>query len=75
MLNSTERKYGAAKAETLAAVRFVEKLFSNLEGQEFVLRVDNMALKWLKTYSMTSDIVARWITILCLNRRCNSEQR
>ena len=59
MLNSTERKYGAAKAEMLAAVRFVGKFRSNLEAQEFVLRVDNMALKWLKTYSMTSDIVAR----------------
>ncbi len=64
MLSATERKYGAAKAEMLAAVRFVEKLRSHLEGREFVLRVDNMALKWLKTYSMSSDIVARWISIL-----------
>ncbi len=64
MLNSTERRYGAAKAEMLAAVRFVEKYRSHLEGREFVLRVDNIALKWLKTYSMSSDIVARWISIL-----------
>ena len=48
MLSSTERKYGAPKAEMLAAVKFVEKLRSHLEGQQLVLRVDNMALKWLK---------------------------
>ncbi len=64
MLSSTDKKYGAARAEMLAAVKFAEKFRSHLEGQEFVLRVDNMALKWLKTYSLTSDIVARWITVL-----------
>ena len=64
MLSSTERKYGAAEAEVLAAVKFVEKFRSHLEGHEFVSRVDIMAIKWLKTYSMTSDIVATWITIL-----------
>ncbi len=64
MLSVTERKFGAAKAEMLAAVRFIEKFRSHLEGREFILRVDNLALKWLKTYSMTSDIVARWICIL-----------
>ena len=64
MLNATERRYGAAKAEMLAAVKFVEKFRSHLEGREFILRVDNIALKWLKTYSMSSDIVVRWNTIL-----------
>ncbi len=64
MLSSTERRYGAAKAEMLAAVKFVDKYRTHSEGREFVLRVDNTALKWLKTYSMSSDIVARWITIL-----------
>ncbi len=29
-----------------------------------MLRVDNQALKWLKTYFLSSDIVVRWITIL-----------
>ncbi len=58
MLNSTERRYGAAKAEMVAAVKFVDKYRSHLEGREFVLRVDNMALKWLiKTYSMSSVLV------------------
>ncbi len=64
MLSATERIYGAVKAEMLAAVRLTEKFRSHLEGREFILRVDNRALKWLKTYSMTSDIVARGITIL-----------
>ena len=64
MLSATERKYRAAKAEMLAAVQSIEKFRSHLEGREFILRVDNTALKWLKTYSMTSDFVARWITAL-----------
>ena len=64
MLNSTERKYGSGEAEMLAAIEFIEKYRSHLEGREFVLRVDNIALKRFKTYSMTSDTVARWITIL-----------
>ncbi len=64
MLSATERKYRAAKAEMLAAVKFIEKFTSHLEGREFALRVDNQALKWLKTYSMSSDIVTRWIPIL-----------
>ncbi len=64
MLKSTERRYGAAKAEMLAAVRFVGKYRSHLEGREIILRVDNIALKWLRTYSMSSDIVGRWISIL-----------
>ncbi len=48
----------------LAAVKFVEQFRSHLEGREFVLRVDKIALKWLNTYSMSSDIMARRITIL-----------
>ncbi len=64
MLKAAERKYGAAKAEMLAAVKFIEKFRSHLEGREFVLRVHNQALKWLKTYSMSSEILARWITLL-----------
>ena len=62
MLSATERKYGAAKAEMLP--RYIKKFRSHLEGREFVLRVVNQVLRWLKTYSMSSDIVARWITIL-----------
>ena len=59
MLNPTERRYGAAKAETLAAVKFIEKFRSHLERQEFVLRVDDQAVRWLKSYSMSSGLVAR----------------
>ncbi len=64
MLNLTERRYGAAKAEMLAAVKLIEKFRSHLVGQEFALRVDNQSLKKLKTYSMSSEVVARWIRIL-----------
>ena len=59
MLNATERRFGAAKAEMLAAVQFIEKFRSHWEGREFVLRVDNQDIKRLMTYSMSSDIDAR----------------
>ena len=59
MLSATEWKYAAAKVEMLVAVEFIEKFTSHLEGRKFVLRVDNQALKWLKTKSVSSDIVAR----------------
>ena len=64
MVNSTERKYGAPKAELLTAVGFIEKFRSHIDCREVVLRVDKIEEKWLKNYSMTSDIVSRWITIL-----------
>ena len=53
MLTGTVRKYEAAKTEMLVAVRFTENFWSHLEGRELILRVYNIALKWLKTYSMS----------------------
>ena len=62
VLNTAEQKYGAPKAEMLAVVYFVEKYRSFLAGRKFVLRVDNQALSWLKTYSMDMGVIGRWIT-------------
>ena len=64
VLNEAEQRYGAPKAEMLAVVYFVEKYRSFLAGRKFILRVDNQALSWLKTYSMDTGIVGRWITRL-----------
>ena len=64
VLNTAEQKYGAPKAEMLAVVYFVEKYRSFLAGRKFVLRVDNQALSWLKTYSMDMGVIGRWITRL-----------
>ena len=64
VLNEAEQRYGAPKAEMLAVVFFVEKFRCFLAGRKFVLRVDNQALSWLKTYSMDLRMIGRWITRL-----------
>ena len=53
VLSDTEMKYGAPKAEMFAVVTFVEKSRTYLGSEPLKLRVDNRALSWLKTYSMT----------------------
>ena len=60
-LNPTQMKYGAPKLEMLAVVTCVKKFHSYLAPRRFVLRVDNQALSWLKTYSMDLGMVGRWI--------------
>ena len=47
-----------------AVVTFVEKYRSYLGGEPFKLRVDNRALRWLKTYSMDQSYIGRWIVRL-----------
>ena len=48
----------------LAVVTYVKKIHSYLAPRRFVLRVDNQALSWLKTYSMDLGMVGRWIMYL-----------
>ena len=57
-------KYGAPKAELLAVITFVEKYRAYLGSALFKLRVDNIALSWLKTYSMDQSYIGRWIVRL-----------
>ena len=64
LLSDTEMKYGAPKAEMFAVVTFVEKYRAYLCSEPFKLRVDNMALSWLKTYSMDQSYIGRWIVRL-----------
>ena len=45
-------------------VTFLEKWYAYLADKEFTLRVDNIALRWLKTYSMDEGMIGRWITAL-----------
>ena len=65
-LNPTQMKYGAPKLEMLAVVTYVKKFHSYLAPRRFVLRVDNQALSWLKTYSMDLGMVGRWL--MCLDQ-------
>ena len=64
VLSDTEMKYGAPKAEMFAVVTFVEKYRAYLGSEPFKLRVDNRALRWLKTYSMDQSYIGRWIVCL-----------
>ena len=57
-------KYGAPKAEIFAVITIVEKYRDYLQSAPFMLRVDNRALAWLKTYSMDQSYIGRWIVRL-----------
>ncbi len=63
-LRAAERNYGPPKQEMLAALTFLEQFRPFLSAKRFTLRCDNQALSWLKTYSTSSCMVARWITRL-----------
>ena len=69
VLNDTELKYGTHKAEMFAVVTFVEKYRAYLGSEPLKIRVDNRAPSWwLKTYSMDSSYIGRWIFRLdCYN--------
>jgi len=60
-LHGSERSYGAPKAEMLAVVTFIDRFRSIPGGKEFLLRTDCQALRWLKTWSTSEGMVARWI--------------
>ena len=59
-------KYGGPKLERLAVVTYVKKFHSYLAPRRFVLRVDNQALSWLKTYSMDLGMFGLWL--MCLDQ-------
>ena len=63
-LNATQAKYGAPKLETYAAYYFILKNHSYLCSRKIILRVDNQALSWLKTYSTDQALIGRWIMAL-----------
>ncbi len=63
-LSDTERRYGAPKKEMMAVVYFVKKFEAFLSRREFLLRTDNSAIKFLKTYRMDLDMLGRWIQML-----------
>ena len=63
-LRGSESNYAAAKLEMLAALIFIEHNRKFLYGKHFVIRCDNKAFSWLKTYSTKSEHVNRWIARL-----------
>ena len=63
-LNATQAKYGAPKLEMYAAHYFILKNHSYLCSRKFILRVDNQALSWLKTYYSDQALIGRWVMAL-----------
>ena len=63
-LNATQAKYGAPKLEMYAAHYIILKNHSYLCSRNFILRVDNQALSWLKTYSTDQALIGRWVMAL-----------
>ena len=59
-LNATQAKYGPPKLEMYAAYSFILKNHSYLCARKFILRVDNQAFSWLKTYSTDQALIGRW---------------
>ena len=60
-LRGPEKHYGYPKLEMLAALTFIENFRTYIEGIKFTLRCDEMAFRWLKTYSTSSNLTARWV--------------
>ena len=63
-LNATQAKYGAPKLEMYPAYYFILKNHNYLCSRKFILRVDNQAFSWLKTYSTDQASIGRWIMVL-----------
>ena len=63
-LNKAQRNYSSSKGEMFAVLFFIKKFKVFLAHRPFVLRVDNQALKWIRTQDPPSSMVARWLSTL-----------
>ena len=64
VLSKSERNYCATDRELLAVVYFIKNFRHYLLGNEFTVRTDHQALKWLFSLKDPKDRVARWIETL-----------
>lgn len=58
---SNERNYCVTRKELLAIIKSLEHFHKYLYGQQFLIRTDHAALKWLMTFKNPEGQVARWI--------------
>jgi hypothetical protein len=56
-----ELNYCTTRREMLALVKFAEHFRYYLLGKKFLVRTDNMALRWLLNFKEPSGQIARWI--------------
>jgi hypothetical protein len=63
-LSKTERNYCVTRQELLAVVYFVKYFRQYLYGQEFKVRTDHAALKWLLNFKNPEGQLARWMEVL-----------
>jgi hypothetical protein len=60
-LHGGELNYCTTRREMLALVTFAEHFRYFLLGKKFLVRTDNMALRWLLNFKEPSGQIARWI--------------
>ena len=60
-LNKAERSYCVTRRELLAVVKSIEHFHQYLYGQNFLVRTDHAALRWLMNFKNPEGQIARWI--------------
>jgi hypothetical protein len=65
-LRDEERNYGAPKAEMLAVLTFYERYKSILGDNEFDLRCDAQALRYINTWQVTDHTMYGWLIRLSM---------
>ena len=63
-LLKSEKNYCVTRKELLALVYFIKYFKHFLYGNEFVVRTDHKALKWLYNFKEPEGQLARWLTSL-----------
>ena len=61
VLTKPERNYCVTRKELLAIVKAVDHFHKYLYGQEFIIRTDHSALRWLLNMKQPEGQVARWM--------------
>ena len=63
-LQKPERRYCATRKELLAIVVYLKYFRHYFYGQEFLVRTDREALRWLFNFKHPEEQIARWLEVL-----------